>query len=231
MSGKRSPIFPVVGLLLALCLPASAGSPLIDVGARYPGIRVRLSYAVADNAFHRQLYAGNTALLRAPVAARLARAQQRLQKQGYGLVIWDAYRPQSVQWKMWRLRPDARSHYLANPRKVSKHSRGAAVDVTLVTRSGAPVPMPTPHDEFTARAHRGARRGVSVAAFGNARRLDAAMRAEGFRPNPYEWWHFTAPEWSRYAASDLLVPAHRAAGSEERFRTDSPTGQSRPSGR
>lgn len=221
----------IVGLLLAPVLPAHAVTPLVDVHDKNPGIRVHLSYAADQNAFHRRLYSGNVALLRAPVASRLDRVQRRLERQGFGLLVWDAYRPRSVQWTMWRLRPDARSHYLANPRKVSKHSRGAAVDVTLVTRSGAPVPMPTPHDEFTARAHRGARRGVSVAAFGNARRLDAAMRAEGFHPNPYEWWHFTAPEWSRYAASDLPVPAHRAAGSEERFRRDSPTGQSRPSGR
>ena len=210
MSGERSPIFPVVGLLLALHLPATSASPLIDVGASYPGIRVRLSYAVADNAFHQQLYAGNTALLRAPVAARLGRAQQRLHKQGYGLVIWDAYRPQSVQWTMWRLRPDARSHYLANPRKVSKHSRGAAVDVSLVTRAGNPVPMPTPHDEFSARAHRGARRGVSAIAAKNAQILEAAMRAEGFQPNPYEWWHFTAPEWSRYPVANTPIPRQLA---------------------
>jgi D-alanyl-D-alanine dipeptidase len=193
-------------LWLGSLLPAYAAAPLVDVRTRHPGIRVQLSYASAQNAFHRRLYAGDVALLRAPVAARLARVQRRLERQGYGLKVWDAYRPQSVQGTMWRLRPDARSHYLDNPRKISKHSRGAAVDVTLVTRAGNALPLPTPHDEFSVRAHRGARRGVTPAAQKNARRLDAAMRAEGFRGNPYEWWHYTAPEWSSYPAANTPVP-------------------------
>lgn len=206
MPAARSAVLAWVWLTLVAARPGTADAPLIDVHERYPAIRVALSYASARNAFHRRLYSGNVALLRAPVAARLARVQQRLERQGYGLKVWDAYRPKSVQWSMWRLRPDARSRYLANPRKVSKHSRGAAVDVTLVTRAGREVPMPTPHDEFSARAHRGARRGVSPVAQKNGRILDAAMRAEGFLANPYEWWHFTAPEWRRYPTSDAPVP-------------------------
>jgi D-alanyl-D-alanine dipeptidase len=35
------------------------------------------------------------------------------------------------------------------------------------------------------------------------------MRAEGFLPNPYEWWHFTAPEWRRYPLADVPLPAVR----------------------
>ena len=190
-------------LLLVALAAAAKIPPLVDVTAVAPGIQVRLSYATADNAFHHRLYAANTARLRAPVAARLGRVQRRLARQGYGLLIWDAYRPQSVQLRMWRLRPDARSRYLANPRKISKHSRGAAVDVTLVTADGAAVEMPTPHDEFSPRAHRSAQKGVSTAARKHRETLSAAMRAEGFVPNPYEWWHFTAPDWSRYPASDV----------------------------
>jgi len=198
-------LLPALALLLASLAPADA-APLVDVRSKHPEIRVQLSYASNRNAFRRRLYSGNVALLRAPVAARLARVQRRLAQQGYGLNVWDAYRPQSVQGTMWRLRPDARSRYLANPRKVSKHSRGAAVDVTLVTRAGQPLPMPTPHDEFSVRAHRGARRGIAPAAQRNWRILDRAMRAEGFLANPYEWWHFTAPEWSRYSPANLPVP-------------------------
>jgi D-alanyl-D-alanine dipeptidase len=218
----------ILGLSLATRSPARAAAPLIDVRSKHPGIRVKLSYATGQNAFHQRLYTGDTALLRAPVAARLARVERRLEPQGLGLEVWDAYRPQSVQWTMWRLRPDARSHYLANPRKVSKHSRGAAVDVTLVTRAGKPVPMPTPHDEFSARAPRGARRGVSAAALKNARLLDAAMRAEGFQSNPYEWWHFTAPEWSRYPVSDTPIPQRPPAAIRSDSRESAPVSKAWP---
>ncbi|MCC2668289.1 MAG: peptidase [Armatimonadetes bacterium] len=184
---------------------AAAPPPLVDLTTAAPGVQVRLSYASAANAFRTRLYPANVARLRAPVAARLARVQRRLRKQGLGLRVWDAYRPQSVQSRMWRLRPDARSRYLANPRKISKHSRGAAVDLTLVDGTGQPLEMPTPHDEFSPRAFRNARRGVSAAARKNRAILTTAMRAEGFLANPYEWWHFTAPDWRRYPAADVPI--------------------------
>jgi D-alanyl-D-alanine dipeptidase len=194
----------VVGaLLLVTAAVAAPAPPLVDVTTVAPDVQVRLSYASADNAFHHQLYSANVARLRAPVAARLKRVQRRLARQGYGLRIWDAYRPQSVQSRMWRLRPDARSRYLANPRKVSKHSRGAAVDVTLVGAGGKELEMPTPHDEFSPRAHLSARKGVSATARKHRTILITAMRAEGFLANPYEWWHFTAPDWRRYPAADV----------------------------
>jgi len=194
------------GACAAVAASPQGAHPLVDVRAKHSRIVVELSYATAGNAFRKRLYDGDVALLRGPVAARLARVQNRLEKQRLGLKVWDAYRPRSVQSVMWRLRPDARSRYLANPRKISKHSRGAAVDVTLVDSTDRELPMPTPHDEFSARAHRGASRGVSPAARKNARILAAAMRAEGFLSNPYEWWHFTAPEWRRYPSADTPVP-------------------------
>jgi D-alanyl-D-alanine dipeptidase len=196
----------LAGLLgLRFLGPACAAAPLVDVGSVDPTIRVQLSYASPKNAFRRQFYRKSVALLREPVARRLARVQARLRKQGLGLKVWDAYRPRSVQALMWKARPDARKLYLANPRKSSKHNRGAAVDVTLVDRQGRELEMPTPHDEFSPRAHRNAVKGVSAAARRNRRTLIDAMRAEGFRPNPYEWWHFTAPDWSRYPVTDQAL--------------------------
>lgn len=201
---------------------AQAGKVLVDIRTVDPTIRVDLRYSSEHNTFGRRLYSGNVALLREPVARRLARVQSRLRKQGLGLKVWDAYRPRSVQSLMWRLRPEGRSRYIANPRKGSKHNRGAAVDVTLVRADGREMEMPTPHDEFSARAHRGATRGISPAARRNAQILDGAMRAEGFMPNPYEWWHFTAPEWRSYPLSDMPLPlgmgraGERGSGREER---------------
>ena len=169
-----------------------------------PTIRVELRYNTTRNIFKRRFYRSNVALLRAPVARRLAGVQARLRKQGLGLKIWDAYRPRSVQWALWRVRPGTR--YLANPRRGSKHSRGAAVDLTLVDRNGRELEMPTPHDEFSRRAARGAVRGVTPRARKNARILDTAMRAGGFLPNRGEWWHFDAPDWRKYPLADVPLP-------------------------
>jgi D-alanyl-D-alanine dipeptidase len=57
-----------------------------------------------------------------------------------------------VQRKFWSLVPDER--YVANPAKGSRHNRGAAVDLTLVDQNGQELPMPTPFDDFTDKAHR-----------------------------------------------------------------------------
>jgi D-alanyl-D-alanine dipeptidase len=194
---------PLASLLAgAFLLSVARAADLVDVRSLDPTLRVELSYARPGNAFRARLYHSNRALLREPVARRLVRVQRRLRAKRLGLKVWDAYRPRSVQYRMWRARPDARSRYLANPRKTSKHNRGAAVDVTLVDHEGRELEMPTPHDEFSARAHRDAVRGVSAAARRNRALLIQAMRAEGFLANPYEWWHFTAPDWKRYPVAD-----------------------------
>jgi zinc D-Ala-D-Ala dipeptidase len=205
---QRALASSVVSALALLALPGSVvpDARLSDVRLFAPTIRVDLAYNRPDNAFRKRLYRSNVALLREPVARRLARVQSRLRKQGYGLLILDAYRPRSVQARMWRLRPDARSKYLANPRRGSKHNRGAAVDLTLVDRQGRRLEMPSKFDEFSPRAHRRATRGVSGRARRHSAILAAAMRAHGFLPNPYEWWHFTAPDWAAYPYTNLPVP-------------------------
>jgi zinc D-Ala-D-Ala dipeptidase len=181
--------------------------PLVDIHGVDATIRVDLSYARTDNRFGGRLYSGNVALLREPVAQRLARVQTRLRRHSLSLKVWDAYRPTSVHRAMFRLKPGTR--YLTNPRKGSNHSRGAAVDVTLCTAAGKELAMPTPHDEFSPRAHRGATRGVSKVAQRHARLLDAVMRAEGFTPVRYEWWHFNAPDARRYPLSNVPVPLQK----------------------
>lgn len=194
-------------LAVTIASAARGTAPLVDLHSVDPTIRVDLSYDHPKNAFRRQLYHSNVALLRLPVAQRLARVQATLAKRGLGLKVWDAYRPRTVQAEMWRLRPDGHSRYVANPRKISKHSRGAAVDVTLVDRNGHELRMPTPHDEFSPRAFRAATHGISPEARRNRAVLQSAMQAQGFISNPYEWWHFTAPEWSRYPAEGRALPA------------------------
>ncbi|HEY0990170.1 MAG TPA: M15 family metallopeptidase, partial [Kofleriaceae bacterium] len=136
--------------------------------------------------------------LRRAVAARLARVAAALRAQDRRLLLWDCYRPTSIQKEMWRRVPDPR--YVADPRVGSKHGRGAAVDVALVDRHGNSVVLPTKHDEFSEAAHRD--HALAGDAGIEARRLEKAMVDEGFRPMPTEWWHFDAPDFANYALSD-----------------------------
>jgi len=187
---------------------------LVDVAALDPTIRFDLRYAGPDNFTGVAVYPAARCLLRRDAADRLVRVQRRLQADGLGLLLWDCYRPFSVQERFWALVPDER--YVARPERRggrpvagSKHNRGAAVDVTLVDARGRPLAMPTRFDDFSARAHRGAP--APPAARANAARLEAAMVAEGFAPFPTEWWHFDAPGWGRDPLLDVPLVAPPAA--------------------
>jgi D-alanyl-D-alanine dipeptidase len=123
---------------LALCLStmmlfAQARHQLVDVQKINPRIVIELRYATTNNFMKKAVYPSARCLLQKPVAERLSRVQARLEKEGLGLKIFDAYRPLSAQWELWKIVPNPT--FVADPRKGSKHNRGAAVDVTLLTHS------------------------------------------------------------------------------------------------
>src|SRR5439155_19902064 len=157
---------------------------------------VDIRYATADNFTHQQLYAHARCLLHEAVARRLADVQRELRARGLGLVVYDCYRPLSVQRKMWALVPDER--YVSDPAKGSRHNRGAAVDLALVDKRGRVLPMPSGYDEFTERAHRdfaGGSDARAIEARKNRALLDEVMTRHGFVGLPTEWWHYDAAEW------------------------------------
>ncbi len=169
-------------------------------------IVVDVRYATANNFTKTVLYPVNRCLLRTEVARRLHLVQGDLRARGVGLKVWDCYRPLSIQKKLWALVPDPR--YVADPRKGSRHNRGAAVDVTLVGPDGAELEMPTGYDDFSPKAHRDYA-GASEKARENRALLEAAMTARGFLGLRTEWWHFDAAGWREYGLSD--APLDRSA--------------------
>ena len=210
---QQRPPTALVAAMLMLASACAARAPrplapdLVDITTVDPTIRLDLRYATPDNFTGVAVYPVARCLLRRDAAERLARVQRRLQADGFGLLVWDCYRPLGVQERFWALVPDER--YVARPQREngrpvagSKHNRGAAVDVTLVDATGRPLEMPTGFDDFSERAHRGAAN-VKPAARANAARLESAMTAEGFQPLPSEWWHFDAPGWQGYELLDV----------------------------
>lgn len=133
---------------------------------------------------------------------KLAAVQETVTESGCSLLIWDAFRPVSAQFRLWEICPDPA--YVANPEKgFSSHSRGNTVDVTLVTTDGQPVDMPTDFDDFTALADRDYS-DVGDTAAANARLLESAMTAAGFRPYSAEWWHYS--DTQSYPVDEQFIP-------------------------
>ncbi len=173
---------------------------MVDLTKTIPGIHVEIKYATADNFTKEVLYPEARCLIRKEVAEKLARVQRSLQAQGLSLKFFDAYRPLSVQKKMWAKFPV--EGYVANPAKGSNHNRGAAVDVTLVDKEGKELPMPSAYDEFSERAHRDYSGGTDEERK-NRQILQEAMEKEGFHGLTTEWWHFDDEDAKTYPVLDL----------------------------
>lgn len=165
---------------------------LVRIKDIIPDIYVSLPYATATNFTGEPLYDFNEAYLRRGTAEKLKAAQNEVMKHGFSLLVLDAYRPAAAQWKMWRILPD--DDFVANPeRGYSRHTRGCAVDVSLVTAEGAAVAMPSDFDDFTGKAKRDYT-SLDEKTKHNIAVLENAMKTAGFNAYINEWWHFNDTE-------------------------------------
>jgi D-alanyl-D-alanine dipeptidase len=197
-------LLPALCLLL-LPLAARAGAPgcrasepLVEISSVDPTIRIDLRYGTARNVFGHPIYPpGARAIIRESVAQRLKTAQAYLQARGYGLEIWDAFRPFNAQGALWAYAQSAR--FVADPENGrALHTWGVAVDATLVDAHGREAPMPSDFDSFTPAAalhyH-----GTDPVIAADLDLLLHAMGAAGFKGMHTEWWHFVAPDWRDFA--------------------------------
>ncbi len=169
-------------------LPEPEDSALVAVADYIPDIYTELKYATADNFTGQTIYDFQDVYLRYGTVKKLKAAQDSLQEIGLSLKIWDGFRPVSAQFKLWEVCPD--DTYVADPRKgYSNHSRGNAVDVTLVDLKGNELEMPTEFDDFSGRADRNYAEIDEIPAE-NAKTLQAVMERYGFQGYYGEWWHF-----------------------------------------
>jgi D-alanyl-D-alanine dipeptidase len=158
------------------------------------------------------MYSAARAFLQRPAAAALLRAHNALKKLGFGVVLFDGYRPWAVTKKFWDETPPDKRKFVASPVKGSRHNRGCAVDLSLYDlHTGKEVPMPSPYDEFSDRAASNYEGGTDEQRHTRAM-LRAAMTSEGYTIEPSEWWHFDFRDWARYPVLDvsfeqLPVPA------------------------
>jgi D-alanyl-D-alanine dipeptidase len=179
----QRPPQPVNTPELPIASDAEADSLLVDVQRVDSSLIVELRYATANNFTGAPLpgYEGNHAYLRDEAAIALSLANADLHREGFGLKIFDAYRPVRASEAMvaWAQRENRtnllRDGYIAAR---SRHNLGVAVDVTLVQlASGSEIAMGTPYDMFSPAAHTDNARGVARI---NRSRLKRVMERHGF---------------------------------------------------
>ena len=213
----RCALASLLALLFISSAPAQtpqrvAPQGFVDAATVVDGLVVDMRYFGQDNFVGARIdgYDAARCLLTRPAAAALARVQQDLAPQGFGLKVFDCYRPTRavmhfVRWardikdvkRKADFYPDVdkrdlfRLGYIA---PLSGHSRGSTVDLTMVRlgqgRLPAEVDMGTRFDFFGVQSWPSSR-AVSAEAQANRKLLASAMRRGNFRPYDREWWHFT----------------------------------------
>ncbi len=171
---------------------------LVPANKYAPEVRWELVYGTTRNITGRVLYPPDMpCLLDGDTARKLGKAQDSLRAQGYGLLIWDAYRPTSVQRKLFEA--EGNTGFVANPAYgFSRHASGRAVDVTLYDlATGKTLAMPSGFDDFTERAS-STYRGGNPEVARNVALLRSAMKAAGFVGIEVEWWHFENSDYQVY---------------------------------
>jgi D-alanyl-D-alanine dipeptidase len=174
-----------------------------------PGIRWDAKYATWDNFTGKPVdgYLANRIVGTKALCAALERAQDKAASLGFGLLLWDGYRPQRAVdvFLRWSTEPeDGRTKFRHYPNldraamfergyvaAKSGHSRGSTVDLTLYhLDTGELVAMGGHHDLMDPASHHRAN-GLTEIEASNRQCLCAIMRASGFAPYEFEWWHYT----------------------------------------
>lgn len=180
-------------------LAAGEQAQLVDA-ASVAGLKVNSVYAGSDNLFGAPLYSTPKLFVAKDAAAALGRVQQRLAPYGYGLVLWDAYRPWSVSKLANLALPEGKKDMLEDPEvKGSVHNTGNAVDVGLYSLdSGEELDMGCGFDEPSLRQYASYAGGTSRERYLRSL-LREEMELQGFKGIEMEWWHFEFGDCSKFA--------------------------------
>ncbi|MBF0032018.1 D-alanyl-D-alanine dipeptidase [Citrobacter freundii] len=172
---------------------------LVDLSVIFPSLHIDLKYATADNITGAPIYREARCLLHTEAVTALAKSISIAQLAGLSLVVYDAYRPQQAQAILWNACPDPQ--YVVDVAIGSNHSRGTAIDVTLMDDRGHLLDMGAGFDEMHDRSHAW-HPSVPPAAQRNRLLLNAIMFGGGFVGINSEWWHFELPDAARYPLLD-----------------------------
>ncbi|WP_369372268.1 D-Ala-D-Ala dipeptidase VanX [Promicromonospora sp. Populi] len=181
----------------------------VPVDEFVPGIRWDAKYATWDNFTGKPVdgYVANRIIGTRALCAALEKAQKEAAPLGFGLLLWDGYRPQRAvnAFMRWAEQPEdglkKQRHYPNIARAEmfgqgyvavkSGHSRGSTVDLSLFQLgTDEHVPMGGDHDLMDVVSHHGAQ-GITPVEAENRQHLCNIMEASGFSSYDREWWHYT----------------------------------------
>jgi|GEM_PF-105098 len=189
---------------------------LVEITEAGFGVDLEIAYATADNFTGAPVYNAPRCLLHKAAARLLRRAIEIAAAQGLTLRIFDAYRPPEAQWAFWAHTPNG--DFLSPPWLGSPHSRGVAVDLTLVAGDGRELEMGTSFDAFTELSHHGNTE-VSPNAQRNRHLLLGIMTSAGWDFYLEEWWHYQLFQPRRHPliSDGLLGAPMTARGAAQRM--------------
>ncbi len=146
-----------------------------------------MKYATEDNFLHSKVYECEACYLRYKTVKSLLKANEKFMKKGYRIILYDCYRPLSIQKKMFEIVSNPK--YVADPKKGSIHNRGGAVDISLVDSNGNELDMGTPFDFFGVEASHYYEL-LSDKQITNRKLLRKIMTQNNFKIFDSEWWHY-----------------------------------------
>ena len=176
---------------------------LVELVKLDSSIHLDIRYATKNNLVGRPVYKEARAFLQRPAAEALVRANASLKPLGYGLLVFDGYRPWSVTKLFWDITSEENKKFVADPKKGSRHNRGCAADLSLYDlATGKEIEMTGVYDEMSERSYPDYQGGTE-----QQRKmrdlLRSKMEANGFTVYPYEWWHYDFNGWEHYHIGNI----------------------------
>lgn len=202
--------FFILFLLLSSCatkLPLEKGdfkeTNLVELVKLDSTILLDIRYATSNNFVGQPVYKEARAFLQKDAAESLKRINASLKPLGYGIMVFDGYRPWDVTKIFYDVTSKENKKFVADPKEGSRHNRGCAVDVSLYDlKTKKEIQMPGAYDEMTERSYFDYMGGTEEQRKMRDLLIDK-MQADGFTVYKYEWWHFDFKDWQKYRITNV----------------------------
>ncbi|WP_373088007.1 D-alanyl-D-alanine dipeptidase [Sneathiella sp.] len=158
-------------------------------------VELELRYATADNFTGAPVYRRSACFLNLEAAEKMQKAIDLAAPLGLRFRLYDGFRPSEAVQALWDHTPNP--DFLSPPSSGSPHSRGAAIDLTLIDGAGQRLEMGTEFDAMTALSHHGTT-DIPAEAQKNRAILLGLMTAAGWDCYMNEWWHYQLFKPRRY---------------------------------